>query len=245
MPAALLVSPDYVKTVLKITSAAEDERIEELIRAAGAGAEKLCGRRFLRDSYVEYHHGSGRHALALRNRPVWGVSDVRVDEQGFSGQGVSPFAADTALVAGTDYFVDYDGEDAGVSSPSYTTGYMTAQPMSSSGLLYRVRSPWPRWPGWRERGLISADGAPPARGNVKIAYEGGYDELPADLAYALALTVQQMRLFLAQGGMMQSEKIGDYSYTLFNLALLPRNGANPYVLATVNDALARYREVPW
>ncbi len=240
----LLVTVEYAKTLLGITTSAEDDRLAELIRAGGAAMERELGRRLLRDDYVEYYHGNGRHALALRNRPVWSVTSVKVDATGYAGQGTDPFASTTALTAGTDYYLDYDGEDAGVSSPAYSTGYMTTQPMASSGLLYRIRDVWPRVNRWREWGLLTGEGNPPPRGNIKVTYEGGFTELPADLAYALCLGVGQMRLFLKRGMMPQSERIGDYSYTLWTQAMVA-GPANPFVLATVNDTLARYREMPW
>lgn len=101
------------------------------------------------------------------------------------------------------------------------------------------------------RKLVRVDGGAwnrlrDARGRVfhhikqyRVTYTFGYDDLPADVEEAVALLVKWRQEQMEQGVMMQSESLGDYSYTL--LGPLARQNENPWV-AKVNSVINRWRD---
>jgi hypothetical protein len=66
-----------------------DKQIERNINSASNLVSKYCNRRFIADTYTEYHYGSGRQRLVLDQYPVNQITSVKVDS--------------AALTAGTDY----------------------------------------------------------------------------------------------------------------------------------------------
>lgn len=91
---------------------------------------------------------------------------------------------------------------------------------AESGKLWRgdgYRNP--RWTvGW-----------PLGSNNVVVTYTAGYDPIPADVKQAVILTCKWLDESRATSGSLQSEKIGDYSYTVMPkaqaAAMLPDEAA--------------------
>ena len=60
---------------------------------------------------------------------------------------------------------------------------------------------------------------PAGRRNIEIVYMAGYDPIPDDVKRATVITMQSYGAMMSMnsGGLMKSESIGDYSYTLADL----------------------------
>jgi hypothetical protein len=67
----------------------QDKSIERMINAASSAISRYTGRKFVADTYDEFHKGSGRQKLVLNQYPVNAITSVKVDS--------------AALTAGTDY----------------------------------------------------------------------------------------------------------------------------------------------
>jgi hypothetical protein len=219
-----LITVEYAKTALQISGVTEDARLAVLVSAASAAVEKYCQRTFLSASYTEYYSGTNTQRLALRRRPVSAVTSVKLDSNGQFGLVAGSFGSTTTLTAGVDYSLDVDQGSA----------------VSSSGVLFRINGVWP---------MIARAGVPhrvnvevsPAFGNLLVAYTAGFAAVPEDVKYAAAMVVQQMRISLRHGGMLQSETIGDYAYRLADGLVMGRGRE----MADVRHVLAPYRETGW
>lgn len=69
-----------VKSSMRLTSSAQDERIAELIAEASDAIVAYCGREFARASVSEGLEGSGRTVLMLSRTPIVSVSGARLDD---------------------------------------------------------------------------------------------------------------------------------------------------------------------
>lgn len=76
---------------------------------------------------------------------------------------------------------------------------------------------------------------PEGRGNVRVQYTAGYAAIPADLALAVHLLGGRLFYSLKQGGLLEGETIGRYSYRLLN-------DDQSMEIVTARSILARYRE---
>lgn len=103
----------YLHAGISNSTNAEDSQYRQWIAEAEAGVKTfLRGRNLARTTYTnEYYDGPGRQTLILRQRPVTSVSDVRVDQNGRSGQASGAFSSNSVWTAGTDYFVRRQTED--------------------------------------------------------------------------------------------------------------------------------------
>jgi hypothetical protein len=110
----------------------KDRFIERLINSVSGMVSKHCNRKFIKDTYTEYHKGSGRQKLILNQYPVNKITSVKVDS--------------AALTAGTDYVTsDQTYLDQGiVFKPDGWTwyGYLTGlvgeltAPVDNIGVVY-------------------------------------------------------------------------------------------------------------
>ncbi len=222
---ASLASVTKFKALLNETSSARDSWYEALLTSASAVAEERCGRHFARATYTEYYNGNGRRTIWLHERPVQSITSVYVDHDGFYGQGGSgttPYPASTLLVSGVDYALELDERGT----------------HSRCGLLHRLRTVWPQTAREFYPGRITPQSGP-AFGNIKVTYVAGYDPIPEDLQYAVCWIASFMKRTIAFGGNLESERIGDYSYTLWH----PRFDNVPPELATADQILSRYKEL--
>lgn len=204
----------------------------QLIDAASAAVERYCKRKFELTERTEYYSGNGQSALPLRQYPVESVADVWFDATGYWGQGANAFTADP-LVAGSDYALAYDGENA------------DGDPVSQRGLLVRVGGQYGTWVGWYPQnywsGKLAATRLPvwaPGQGNFKVQYTAGYATIPDDLQNACTDLVAWAVRNQPNGGPIQSEGIGSYNYSMGSVL----NGTTPE-LFSARQVLARYRQV--
>lgn len=230
-----IVGTDVVKAALRITTGAEDAALAVLVPMADQFVKRYCNRDFERTTYPGaapgglgdsgYYSGKGFPELRLRQAPVVSVASVYLDDYGQFGQNpAGSFGATTLLTAGQDYMLKYDGSLGGA-------------PCSNSGVLLRVNDVWPAQYR-RERGGLSS--FPVANeGSIKVSYTAGYtaDDMPADLVGAVCELVAGLRKWLVQGGPLQSQSLGAFSYSTFGPIMA---GMLP-TLGDVRSVLAMYR----
>ena len=181
-----------------------------------------------------FWNGSSRVTdLQLRHLPVRSVSQVLVDPVGGFGQKSGSFGAGTAWTAGDDYFIKL--EQAGI---------------SSEGVLYALTG-WPVEPG-----------------SIKVTYTSGYttDELSgrattgssatptginaAGIKHAFLITlVKAFKTFKVQraasgslvAGPINSERLGDYSYSIDGAAAAALTGFQVSVPPEAGSLLHKFR----
>jgi len=148
-------------------------------------------------TYTEYYDGTGSRELVLRHRPVQSITSVYVDDDGYYGEGSSPFASADLLTAGEDYCLKRDNA--------------SESEASLSGVLLRIGSVWSR-PSARVSGLLSSVRGN-ATGNIKVTYVAGYLRAQPDVALATNQLIAELRRSARDGGALQSESYDYYSYT--------------------------------
>jgi hypothetical protein len=193
-----------------VSDTSEDDRLLTLLDAAEATVARYLNRNLLQATYTEYFSGTGRPSLVLSHRPVVSVTGVYIDPVGYYGQSVGGFAASTMLTQGQDYALT--NPNAGERNPGILQ--MLSALWDGTGL-----SNWPQ-----------------GQGNIKVVYVAGYTQVPADVSQAVAMIVGQMLAQSDKGLPMQSETLGEYSYTLLT-------GAPGQLMAGARQLLNNYREV--
>ena len=193
-----------------VSNANEDDRLLTLLDAAESTVARYLNRNLVQATYTEYFSGTGRPSLVLSHRPVVSVTGVYIDPVGYYGQAANGFAASTMLTQGQDYALV--NPNAGERNPGILQ--MLSALWDGTGL-----SNWPQ-----------------GQGNVKVVYVAGYTQVPADVSQAVAMIVGQMLAQAERGLPMQSETLGEYSYTLLT-------GAPGQLMAGARQLLNNYREV--
>lgn len=212
-------------------SAAQEAQLTALANAADAAIKRYIGYDIEETTYPGaatngkgdsgYYSGDGTRFLIARQVPVQSITSIYEDPSGRFGENPDgSFAAATLLVEGTDYVLHTDGCLPGSSTVcSYT------------GIIERIGGVWPGL--WvRTVGEIVPHHRS-HRGNIKIAYVGGYDTVPADIEAAANQLVAWMRTTAERGMAVASENLGAYSYTLASQGLKQIGG--------IEDILNRYR----
>lgn len=187
---------------------------------------------------------SAAETLQLQGLPVREVVEVRVDSDARHGDGTDAFGSGTEWVSGEDYWVEWDQtQAAGIG-------------VSRSGMLFASGS-WPLRPGSvrvRYRAGFSAEelrGRPSAS---NVAADGtvttaGLNASPIKRAVILTVTKammtwSQLKKKASSGftaGPLQSEKLGDYSYTLGGASGENLSGLVVALPAEAEDALEEFR----
>lgn len=195
--------------------------------AAEAFLLQQIGRKLEKARRTEYYSGSGQRELTLYQRPVWEIHALYVDHYGAYGTADGAFdSATTLLTEGTDYVLDRD-----VSGESY---------LSLSGVVYRLRTVWAQTARNYVPGRVATE-AGPTWGNIKVDYTAGYDPIPYDIQFAVAICANLLKRIVPYGQLLESERIGDYSYTI----LTGRQMQATYpVIGSLERLINRYREVP-
>lgn len=164
---------------------------------------------------------------------------VWLDPAGFYNRGANAFALSTLLSEGIDWVGQY-APDGTIKS-----GNLIRLGGGITGTTLDAIWPWE----WR-KGTLTVRLPPvwPAGiGNVKVVYCAGYGTdpaaeggtLPEDITAATCGVVAFLRRTLPQGGRLQSEHLGEYSYNLAGPLMI---GQIPE-LGEVRQLLSRYREV--
>jgi hypothetical protein len=216
-----LTTVNQIKSFLGQTSTVDDVQLEALRQAAEAEIAAYCNRSFETTNYVDFYSGNGTRFLALRNRPVTAVNFVWQDFNANFGANTPSFGTDTLLTYGSQWTLDWD----------------QGATVSKSGVLIRVGTVWEEIGRVYFPGKLSAD-IGPAYGNIKVDYQAGFVTIPMDLQYCVAYLVKYMMRTLPYGASVDSEKIGQFTYSLGR----PRKDLTPEI-GSLRQMLGKYREV--
>lgn len=190
-----LASLSNVKEKLDLGSDnSEDDLINLLIGEVDSFFEGWSGGRIIEQaSYVDYYDGDGRAFLYLDQRPVTSITNVWVDQDGYYGQAAGGFADGDLWASGVDYALKRTDESE-----------------KNRGLIVALK--WKEFD--NEFGIW-----PRGTGNIKVSYTAGYTTVPAALMGAAESLVIRMMNEIESGGLpINSEKIGDYAYSLMTQA---------------------------
>lgn len=218
-----LLTLQELKDLLGVTSTARDTQYAALLLAADAAVKKELDRQVESSTLTDYYSGNGRRFLCLREYPVTAMTSVHLNFSGYYGRNPeSTYSSEFLLTEGEDYVLRIDKNGT-----------------SESGILERIGTVWQQQTRQYFPGKITQD-AVVAQGNIKVIYTAGYTQVPEDLQYAVALLVRRMQQMLVQGGMLKSEKLGDYQYELFPIvkAMVAEPG-------TFQAILRKYRKTAW
>lgn len=218
----MLTSLAQIKDSLGIpgSDTSQDRQLSGLQSAAESVLLSRLKRNLEPATYTEYYSGNSQKYITLRNRPVTSIVSVYEDFRGYDGSQQDAFQESSLLIPGMHYSLDID------------EGTTT----SKSGILVRISGVWQEIGRVYFPGKLSAE-VGPTHGNIKVTYTAGYETMPSDIEYAVALIVSSMRRNISSGGTVISEKIGDYQY-----ALSERNTGDP-LIASINQIISRYAEV--
>ena len=221
-----LTTLSTIKSILNVTTTAQDAWLSALRTAAEAVIARRCNRVFESATYTEYYTGNSTKYLVLRQKPVTSITSVYMDNDGNYGFTSGSFDSTTLLTSGVDYSLDLD----------------TNGTTSSSGILVRMKTVWPMLDrSYTPRQLVLNIG--PSMGNIKVTYVAGYTTIPDDLQYAVALIVSIMRRTTPYGVPVTAERIGAYSYELANPYLSRHTPIQPEI-ASIEQILSKYRDMP-
>lgn len=233
-----LVGIDYLKTYLGIaaTNTAGDGQLQIFLDFASADVVGYCGQDFVQRTYPGagedgkgdsglYCGDSSRH-LILRQGPIASITSLALDPTGeFDTHPDGSFASATLLTEGTDFVVHWDG-----CFPSSTTK------CSRSRIVERIGTWWPGNAAYRPGSLTAQPIA--ARGNIKVAYVGGYPVVPTKIKNAICKLAAFNRKNFDLSGQVSSESLGGYSYSLQG----PMAGQYPE-LGSIRELLSGFCEV--
>jgi hypothetical protein len=230
-----LTSVPNVKAYLGLSGNTEDAKLALMVAEADVALKSELGRDIESTTYPSaatgghgdsgYYSGTGTPYLLLRQYPVHAdsITLLRVDPDGYFGEGTDAFDSTTALTEGTDFVLHLDGCLPGGSTKcSYT------------GVVEKLGGVWPALV-TRQVGEMVGNSRR-HRGNIKIAYTAGYATVPADLENAAIQLVAWLRRTADKGGEMQSESLGAYSYSM-----MIRQGIEQ--IGGLRRTIAKYRAV--
>ncbi len=74
-----LITLDYTKTVLRISTTTYDALLTALIAGVSQAIKTYCRRDLVSTEYVELYDGTGSHSLVLRRFPIISLTSVVID----------------------------------------------------------------------------------------------------------------------------------------------------------------------
>ena len=204
---ATLISLANYKVWAGISGTGEDTKLTLMLEAASAEIRRWCGRNltngFESATRTENYDGTNGPTIQLIEWPITSITSV---------------AERTA-----------DGTSTTLAATTYRV-------QATTGILSRVDVERGRFTGYNNVGGIDAvwgidpnfiDGFQ----NIVVVYVGGYSTIPSDLQVACAKLTDMSRATAGANLALNSESIGQYSYTRANAAdyeTLQRNIINAY-----------------
>lgn len=208
-----LITRSELLTYCPGLSTVANSTLDAYIEAASVAVENYCHREFASETVTERHPYRFVPTIYLKRTPVTAVSNVTLYTR------YEP-SADIGNVM-NDYPSNMTETASGWAmgyAVKPNSGVMTIDPTS-----WRVSSEAIQYSTFYE-----------------VTYTGGYANIPAPVKAATAKIVETMSTRWSASGDLQSEKIGDYSYTKFAMdtAISPSNDVGvllgPYVRVGVN-----------
>ena len=176
----------------------------------------------------------GASELYVQHIPIRSITNLWLDRDGRSGTREDAFNADTLQIEGENFWANYDGQDSEGDS------------ICRDGII-RSYGRWPTTPG-----------------TVKLEYVAGYtaaelhgQDAVIDASPIVSVTIDEAvrmarKAFINRksgagwlAGPLQSEKLGDYSYTVGSAALDKMFGGTHDLMPESKIALGPYMPVGW
>ena len=203
----------YIPNLADVPSAT----VQVYIDAASRSVEKFCNRIFLSDTVSERYVINQSQRIYLRRTPVSSVSRVAIYQQ------ADPVKGDSC-----GYVDSYNSSETNLTETKLDINLeYILEP--STGVLTFV-NPYIN----RFKSFIRQDNPYSLQFFYKVDYTGGFGSCPEPVKLAIAQLVSSMYSSSKYDASLQSERIGDYSYT--------RSGATPFLTAKhpVANLLAPY-----
>ena len=203
----------YIPNLADVPSAT----VQVYIDAASRSVEKFCNRIFLSDTVSERYVINQSQRIYLRRTPVSSVSRVAIYQQS------DPVNGDSC-----GYVDSYNSSETNLTETKLDINLeYVLEP--STGVLTFV-NPYIN----RFKSFIRQDNPYSLQFFYKVDYTGGFGSCPEPVKLAIAQLVSSMYSSSKYDASLQSERIGDYSYT--------RSGATPFLTAKhpVANLLAPY-----
>ena len=203
----------YIPNLADVPSAT----VQVYIDAASRSVEKFCNRIFLSDTVSERYVINQSQRIYLRRTPVSSVSRVAIYQQS------DPVKGDSC-----GYVDSYNSSETNLTETKLDINLeYILEP--STGVLTFV-NPYIN----RFKSFIRQDNPYSLQFFYKVDYTGGFSSCPEPVKLAVAQLVSSMYSSSKYDDSLQSERIGDYSYT--------RSGATPFLTAKhpVANLLAPY-----
>ncbi len=166
---------------------------------------------------------------------VWGIA-VWFNQAGYGGQAPGAFSNQTLLTIGQAYMIPTKRIVGGTAADM--AGLLTM--IGGQSLFGGFGWGGNQWGGYSNNKLSAnrLPSWPQGYQNIRVAYAAGYPTIPPDLAYACQMLVEFMIRVLPYGGLLQSEHIGSYGYSLIQQNA---KGQLPQ-LGTLSTTLSLYRD---
>lgn len=212
--------------------------IDVIIAGVDRAIKTYVQRDLEQKDYVEFYSGDNTPNLVLKQRPVRVVTEIRVDQTGYGGQGASNFPDSTILTAGVHYWlvVDKDGTSSHRGIVERLGGTASTPGSIAAGS-------WWGNPQFNTPGKLSAYKAaswPYGKGNIKATYSAGYDKPPSDILMMAGQFVAYMVRNMPTGSPLSGESFEAYSY---NLVASAAQGLIPELGGLAQRTLTHYREI--
>src|SRR5882762_708261 len=193
----MLTTLQFVTDAINPNKNIPTTQLNALFLAADQAIKTELDRDLEQNNYTNYYSGTGTRYLVLRQTPVTALSTVHINYAGYYGHNLeNPYDTEHLLTDGKDYVLEWDSTNATV---------------SNSGRLIRIGTVWSELIKAYTQGKVTQEVAP-SIGNIKVVYTAGYNPIPYDLQFAVALVVAGMIKLAQYGYPLQYEKIGDYAY---------------------------------
>ena len=203
----------YIPNLADVPSAT----VQVYIDAASRSVEKFCNRIFLSDTVSERYVINQSQRIYLRRTPVSSVSRVAIYQQS------DPVKGDSC-----GYVDSYNSSETNLTETKLDINLeYILEP--STGVLTFVNPYISRF-----KSFIRQDNPYSLQFFYEVDYTGGFSSCPEPVKLAIAQLVSSMYSSSKYDDSLQSERIGDYSYT--------RSGATPFLTAKhpVANLLAPY-----
>ena len=213
----ILLTLNECLTYIPALADAPSATVQVYIDAASRSVEKFCNRIFLSDTVSERYVINQSQRIYLRRTPVSSVSRVAIYQQS------DPVKGDSC-----GYVDSYNSSETNLTETKLDINLeYVLEP--STGVLTFV-NPYIN----RFKSFIRQDNPYSLQFFYKVDYTGGFDSCPEPVKLAIAQLVSSMYSSSKYDASLQSERIGDYSYT--------RSGATPFLTAKhpVANLLAPY-----
>lgn len=219
----ILLTLNECLTYIPALADAPSATVQVYIDAASRSVEKYCNRVFLSDTVSERYVINQSQRIYLRRTPVTNVSRVAIYQQS------DPIKADSC-----GYVSSYNSSETNLTETKVDIDLeYILEP--GTGVMTFV-NPYIN----RYKSLIRQDNPYSLQYFYKVDYTAGFDSCPEPVKLAISQLVNSMYAAAKYDNALQSERIGDYSYTRsgFDAFLSARNPVahllSPYARYSVN-----------